>query len=124
MLSTDAGLVSQYIRANAGENLRLASPTGSMSLDGPQSTKISSFGGSIKMDARKDIHVGSVRTKKVVLQAGSLRMPNLTAVSDRTSSAHARGQQAQYQLCACKDGTLFIVPPAELCVADYHVCNA
>ena len=131
VLSSDAGLVSQYLRSHAGENLKLSSPTGSLSLSGPQETKLTSFGGSVRVDARQHVEIGGSRTKRIVLHGSSFRMPNITRPvkqhhrgQGRRRSHNSKGLVGQYQLCACKDGTLFMVEPEELCVADYHVCAA
>ena len=64
-LQLGPSLISESVRSNAGENLKLTSSTGTINMDGPHNVKVSSFGGSVQVDALKSITLGTARTKKV-----------------------------------------------------------
>ena len=66
-LELSSTLITQSVRSGAGNDLRLTSPTHSVSIDGPQRLGIRSFGGGINIEAAKDIKIRANNNGKVII---------------------------------------------------------
>ena len=42
--------------------------------------------------------------------------------ADNESASSSPTEGSAYQLCACRDGSVFVTENGEPCRADYHVC--
>lgn len=80
----------------------------------PAGINIESRAGDIKSMSLNDIKLKSV-AGEIRLESSSVLMPTLpTAIpSSKASRSHEI-----FQLCACKNGRLFLAPPHSVCAAD------
>uniref|UniRef100_A0A182IZG3 Gamma-sarcoglycan n=2 Tax=Anopheles atroparvus TaxID=41427 RepID=A0A182IZG3_ANOAO len=117
------------VRADAGKELKLESPTRSLEARATQEIFIQSRAGGIETTCLNDLKLHSV-AGTIRLDSSAIYMPNLKTVqalpgsssaSILSSSSSARGESAAgkiYQLCACASGKLFLAAPNGICAAD------
>ncbi|XP_040174117.1 delta-sarcoglycan [Anopheles arabiensis] len=114
------------VRADAGKDLKLESPTRSLEARATQEIFIQSRAGGIETTCLNDLKLHSV-AGSIRLDSSAIYMPNLKTVqtvvgggSGGLLPASARGDGAGkiYQLCACSSGKLFLAAPNSVCTAD------
>ncbi|XP_053678256.1 delta-sarcoglycan [Anopheles nili] len=111
------------VRADAGKDLRLESPTRSLEARATQEIFIQSRAGGIETTCLNDLKLHSV-AGSIRLDSSAIYMPNLRTVQTSSTSgglaAASRGESAAkiYQLCACSSGKLFLAAPGGVCAAD------
>ncbi|XP_052860572.1 delta-sarcoglycan [Anopheles cruzii] len=130
-------LQTPLVRADAGKDLRLESPTRSLEARATQEIFIQSRAGGIEATCLNDLKLHSV-AGSIRLDASAIYMPNLKTVqgagSGTTSalSSVGRGEYGGpatvgsgsggsskiYQLCACASGKLFLAAANSICAAD------
>nr|XP_019564285.2 LOW QUALITY PROTEIN: zeta-sarcoglycan-like [Aedes albopictus] len=121
------------VRAEAGKDLKLESPTRSLEARATQEIFLQSRAGSIEANCLNDLKLHSV-AGSIRLDASTIIMPNLRTVQAPSSSSsgssrdHNSGSSSTassssshskiYQLCACSNGKLFLAPAHSICTAD------
>ncbi|XP_062541229.1 zeta-sarcoglycan [Armigeres subalbatus] len=118
------------VRAEAGKDLKLESPTRSLEARATQEIFMQSRAGSIEANCLNDLKLHSV-AGSIRLDASTIIMPNLRTVQAPSSAAsgssrdHGPGSASAssshtkiYQLCACSNGKLFLAPAHSICTAD------
>ncbi|XP_065093576.1 zeta-sarcoglycan [Ochlerotatus camptorhynchus] len=122
------------VRAEAGKDLKLESPTRSLEVRATQEIFMQSRAGSIEANCLNDLKLHSV-AGSIRLDASSIIMPNLRTVqapsssssgssrdhgssSSTSSSSSSSSHSKIYQLCACSNGKLFLAPAHSICTAD------
>uniref|UniRef100_A0A182RZ34 Gamma-sarcoglycan n=2 Tax=Anopheles funestus TaxID=62324 RepID=A0A182RZ34_ANOFN len=114
------------VRADAGKDLKLESPTRSLEARATQEIFIQSRAGGIETTCLNDLKLHSV-AGSIRLDSSAIYMPNLKTVQTVGSSggssllsAATRSDTAGkiYQLCACSSGKLFLAAPNSVCTAD------
>ncbi|EAT42667.1 AAEL005840-PA [Aedes aegypti] len=122
------------VRAEAGKDLKLESPTRSLEARATQEIFMQSRAGSIEANCLNDLKLHSV-AGSIRLDASTIIMPNLrtaqapSASSSGSSRDHSSGSSSTstssssshskiYQLCACSNGKLFLAPAHSICTAD------
>ncbi|XP_060530820.1 gamma-sarcoglycan-like [Cylas formicarius] len=102
------------IRAESGHDLRLESPTSTLSIKGPQGITLESRGGQIVSHAFNDIKFetfgGAIHLHSSVV------VPHLPTA--KISLANNERNFNVFQLCACESGKLFLASPHGVCVSD------
>ncbi|XP_053160308.1 gamma-sarcoglycan [Hemicordylus capensis] len=86
-----------------GEELRLESPTRSMSIDAPRGVNIEAQTGGIKALSHLDIKLHS-RDGMLKLEAKGLQLPDLPQGTNGESGT----SQKLYEICVCPDGKLYL----------------
>ncbi|XP_061106498.1 LOW QUALITY PROTEIN: gamma-sarcoglycan-like [Conger conger] len=95
-------LETPLIQAENYEDLRLESPTRSVSVDAPKGVHIHAVAGGAEAVSNTDILLHS-REGALVLDAGTVRLPNLPL-----GTGGERGTvQGLYEVCVCPDGRLY-----------------
>lgn len=92
------------VRADSSKQLRLESPTRSLSMDAPKGVYIKAQTGEIEAISRKDIKLHS-SDGMVVLDAEKIFLPKLPK-GTKTNSADS--SQELYEICVCPDGKLYL----------------
>ncbi|XP_052563444.1 uncharacterized protein LOC120428374 isoform X2 [Culex pipiens pallens] len=117
------------VRAEAGKDLKLESPTRSLEARATQEIFLQSRAGSIEANCLNDLKLHSV-AGSIRLDASTILFPNLKTVQPSsssgsmrdhvsTASSSASGSHSKiYQLCACSNGKLFLAPAHSICAAD------
>uniref|UniRef100_A0A182PKX1 Gamma-sarcoglycan n=1 Tax=Anopheles epiroticus TaxID=199890 RepID=A0A182PKX1_9DIPT len=113
------------VRADAGKDLKLESPTRSLEARATQEIFIQSRAGGIETTCLNDLKLHSV-AGSIRLDSSAIYMPNLKTVQTAPGSgggllsAATRGDSTGkiYQLCACSSGKLFLAAPNSVCTAD------
>ncbi|XP_064208663.1 gamma-sarcoglycan-like [Anguilla rostrata] len=90
------------IRSANFEDLRLESPTRSLSMDAPKGVSVHAVAGGAEAVSNMDIVLLS-RDGMVVLDAGTLRLPKLPLGTGGKRGA----TQGLYEVCMCPDGRLY-----------------
>ncbi|XP_036985287.2 gamma-sarcoglycan [Artibeus jamaicensis] len=107
------------VTAHPFKELRLESPTRSLSMDAPQGVHIHARAGSIQALSQMDIvfHGGDGR---LVLDAETLCLPELA----QGTAGPTASSQGLYEICACPDGKLYLSVAAAdtTCHENSHVC--
>ncbi|CAG9823204.1 unnamed protein product [Phaedon cochleariae] len=104
------------VRAPAGHELRLESPTRTLQVRAPRGIHMESLGGkldaTILLDMTFRSEVGAIR-----LDAGSILMPLLPTA--KVVSRPATGSKHDiFQLCVCESGKLFLASPHLVCASE------
>lgn len=107
------------LTANPFKELRLESPTRSLSMDAPQGIHINAQAGSVQVLSQMDIvlHGGDGR---LVLDAETLCLPELA----QGTAGPAGSSQGLYEICVCPDGKLYLSVAATdtTCHENSHIC--
>ncbi|XP_058823864.1 uncharacterized protein LOC131684750 [Topomyia yanbarensis] len=126
------------VRAEAGKDLKLESPTRSLEMRATQEIFVQSRAGSIEANCLNDLKLHSV-AGSIRLDATNILLPNLKTVQPLSTSVSSGsllrehggvggGSSASssslpshskiYQLCACSNGKLFLAPAHSICATD------
>ncbi|XP_055685232.1 delta-sarcoglycan isoform X2 [Lutzomyia longipalpis] len=114
------------VRADAGRELRLESPTRSLEMRASQEIFIQSRAGSLDATCLNDLKLHSI-AGSIRLDSANILMPNLKTAPPPTGQAlpsTLSGRQEHqmhnkvYQLCACASGKLFLAAPHSVCAGD------
>ncbi|XP_053699299.1 uncharacterized protein LOC128746275 [Sabethes cyaneus] len=132
------------VRAEAGKDLKLESPTRSLEVRATQEIFMQSRAGSIEANCLNDLKLHSV-AGSIRLDASTILLPNLKTVQPPTSAAGSSGSMRDhigaggsssssssspassttysghskiYQLCVCSNGMLFLAPAHSICATD------
>ncbi|KAM4702209.1 gamma-sarcoglycan isoform 2-T3 [Discoglossus pictus] len=91
------------VRSDVSKQLRLESPTRSLSMDAPKGIQIKAQAGNIEAISQKDIKLYSSEGM-LILDAETVRLPKLPHGSKGTSGS----SQELYEICVCPDGKLYL----------------
>uniref|UniRef100_A0A1L8E5D7 Putative gamma/delta sarcoglycan n=2 Tax=Nyssomyia neivai TaxID=330878 RepID=A0A1L8E5D7_9DIPT len=112
------------VRADAGRELRLESPTRSLEMRASQEIFIQSRAGSLDATCLNDLKLHSI-AGSIRLDSPNILMPNLKTAQPPTGPAIPSGVRPEhqmhnkvYQLCACASGKLFLAAPHSVCAGD------
>ncbi|XP_045150002.1 gamma-sarcoglycan isoform X1 [Echinops telfairi] len=107
------------VQADPFQELRLESPTRSLSMNAPRGVHIKARAGNIEALSQMDIRLGS-SDGMLVLDTETVRLPKLT----QGTGDPAGISQGLYEICACPDGKLYLSVAAvgTTCQENSHVC--
>ncbi|XP_056638590.1 gamma-sarcoglycan isoform X1 [Diorhabda sublineata] len=114
--SFSGSIQTTLVRAEAGHELRLESPTRSLDIKAAKEINIESRGGKIRTLSFNDISLHS-EVGAIKLETRSLLMP-LIPTAKVTSRAASSGSYDIYQLCVCESGKLFLASPHLVCASE------
>lgn len=107
------------IRADPFQELRLESPTRSLSMDAPKSVNIKAHAGKIKALSQMDIIFHS-NDGMLVLDTETVCLPKLV----QGTQGPAGSSQRLYEMCVCPDGKLYlsVADTSTTCHENSHIC--
>ncbi|KAJ8262327.1 hypothetical protein GJAV_G00165190 [Gymnothorax javanicus] len=112
-----------HIRAEASQDLRLESPTRTLSMEAPRGVEISADAGELKASCRKDLLLQSTEGE-IFLNANTIRLGNLPLGTATASRGLPVSKQTVYELCVCPNGKLYLSPAEAVstCHSTSSVC--
>ncbi|XP_040303955.1 gamma-sarcoglycan isoform X3 [Herpailurus yagouaroundi] len=107
------------VRADPFQDLRLESPTRSLSMDAPKGVHIKAHAGKIEALSQMDI-VFQSSDGMLVLDAETVCLPKLV----QGTQGSAGSSQELYEICVCPDGKLYlsVAGAGTTCHGSSHVC--
>lgn len=107
------------VRADPFQELRLESPTRSLSMDAPKGVHIKAHAGKIEALSQMDITFHS-SDGMLVLDAETVCLPKLV----QGTQGPASSSQRLYEICVCPDGKLYlsVAGVGTTCHENSHVC--
>ncbi|XP_029932172.1 zeta-sarcoglycan-like [Myripristis murdjan] len=111
------------IQTRASEDLRLESPTRTLSMEAPRGVEVSAAKGTLKVSGRKDLQLqsteGEILLDASIIQLGSLPLGVYTA-----SPSQASQKQPVYEVCVCPSGKIYLSPAesSSTCQAMSNIC--
>ncbi|XP_029415462.1 gamma-sarcoglycan isoform X2 [Nannospalax galili] len=104
-----------FVTANPYQDLRLESPTRSLSMDAPRGVHIKAHAGKIKALSQMDIILQS-SDGALVLDAETVGLPKLIQGTQGPSGS----AQGFYEICVCPDGKLYLSTAGEATTCEEH----
>ncbi|KAG3292795.1 gamma-sarcoglycan isoform X2 [Ictidomys tridecemlineatus] len=107
------------VRADPFQDLRLESPTRSLSMDAPRGVHIKAHAGKIEALSQMDVILQS-SDGMLVLDTETIRLPKLVQGTWSPSG----GPEGLYEICVCPDGKLYLSVAGvdTTCQEHSHVC--
>ncbi|TKC49042.1 hypothetical protein EI555_002240 [Monodon monoceros] len=108
------------IKPDPIQDLRLESPTRSLSMDAPKGVHIQAAAGKIEALSQMDIVLHSSDGTQLVLDAETMCLPKLA----QGTQGPASSLQGLYEICACPDGKLYlsVAGVGTTCHENSHIC--
>ncbi|XP_074159765.1 gamma-sarcoglycan isoform X1 [Sminthopsis crassicaudata] len=108
------------VRADPFQDLRLESPTRSLSMDAPRGVHIKANSGKIEALSQMDIKLHS-SDGMLVLDAATVCLPKLV----QGTRSHPGSSQRLYEICVCPDGKLYlsVAGVGSTCQENSSVCQ-
>ncbi|XP_074072315.1 gamma-sarcoglycan isoform X1 [Macrotis lagotis] len=108
------------VRADPFQDLRLESPTRSLSMDAPRGVHIKANSGKIEALSQMDIKLHS-SDGMLVLDAATVCLPKLV----QGTQGHSGSSQRLYEICVCPDGKLYlsVAGVGSTCQENSSVCQ-
>ncbi|XP_048827767.1 zeta-sarcoglycan-like [Brienomyrus brachyistius] len=112
-----------YVRAEPFQDLRLESPTRTLTMEAPRGVEIRAEAGGLKASCRKDLQLEST-DGEIFLNAETIRLGGLPLGTTAASRGAPVPKQTVYELCACPSGRLYLSPAAleSTCQTTSNVC--
>ncbi|XP_041079496.1 zeta-sarcoglycan-like isoform X2 [Polyodon spathula] len=113
-----------YIRAGPSQDLKLESPTRTLTMEAPKGVEINADAGDFKATCRKELQLESTEGE-IFLNANTIRLGNLPHGTFAASSPGSTGpKQTVYELCVCPNGKLYLSPAgaSSTCQDTSNVC--
>ncbi|TSN95690.1 Zeta-sarcoglycan [Bagarius yarrelli] len=100
-----------HIRAEPFQDLKLESPTRTLTLEAPKGVEVNAGVGEFKASCRKELTLASSEGE-IFLNAKSIRMPNLPhgSVDPLLSPGTSYPKHTVYEVCVCPSGKLYLSP--------------
>ncbi|KAM9836482.1 zeta-sarcoglycan-like [Aulostomus maculatus] len=111
------------IQAKASDDLKLESPTRTLSMEAPRGVEVSAANGLLKVSGRKDLQLesteGEILLDANIIQLGYLPLGVYTATPSRAAQ-----EQSVYELCVCPSGKIYLSPAesSSTCQAMSSIC--
>uniref|UniRef100_A0A673CVV0 Sarcoglycan zeta n=2 Tax=Sphaeramia orbicularis TaxID=375764 RepID=A0A673CVV0_9TELE len=111
------------IQARTSEDLKLESPTRTLSMEAPRGVEVSAGLGSLRISGRKDLHLESTEGE-ILLDANTVQLGNLPLGEYVASPAQASQEQTVYEVCVCPSGKIYLSPAerSSSCQAMSNIC--
>lgn len=112
----EGAIQTAIVRPEPDSPLRLESPTRSLLIEAGQDIEMLSSAGEVQITSLLDIQLNA-KQGKIRLESSNIYMSGLEQASGGPGSA------AQYQLCMCQNGRLFLANERADCRADKQICS-
>uniref|UniRef100_A0A8C5F3Q9 Zeta-sarcoglycan n=1 Tax=Gadus morhua TaxID=8049 RepID=A0A8C5F3Q9_GADMO len=105
------------IQSSASEELKLESPTRTLTMGAPRGVEVTSAHGALTVGGRKDLQLQSTEGE-IILDAATVRLASLPLgvfapePPGRASPPPPPAGQATYEVCVCPSGKLYLSPAA------------
>ncbi|XP_014891718.1 zeta-sarcoglycan isoform X1 [Poecilia latipinna] len=111
------------IQAPTSEDLRLESPTRTLTMEAPRGVEVSTATGTLKIGSRKDLQLEATEGE-ILLDADSIRLENLPLGLYAASAGEPFRKQAVYEVCVCPSGKIYLSPAESVstCQAMSSIC--
>ncbi|XP_047468234.1 zeta-sarcoglycan-like [Mugil cephalus] len=111
------------IRARASEDLKLESPTRTLTMEAPRGVEVNAAKGTLRVNGRKDLQLESTEGE-ILLDANSVHLGNLPLGTYAASPVEASQEQAVYEVCVCPSGKIYLSPAetSSTCQAMSNIC--
>ncbi|XP_053198919.1 zeta-sarcoglycan-like isoform X2 [Scomber japonicus] len=111
------------IQARASEDLKLESPTRTLTMEAPRGVEVSAANGPLKVSGRKDLQLESTEGE-ILLDANTIQLGSLPLGIYTASPSEASREQALYELCVCPSGKIYLSPAesSSTCQAMSNIC--
>ncbi|CAI5668750.1 zeta-sarcoglycan [Oreochromis niloticus] len=111
------------IQARASEDLKLESPTRTLTMEAPRGVEVSAAEGSLKVSGRKDLQLESTEGE-ILLDANAVQFGSLPLGTYTASPRQAPQEQTVYEVCVCPSGKIYLSPAesSSTCQAMSNIC--
>ncbi|XP_031154202.1 zeta-sarcoglycan-like isoform X2 [Sander lucioperca] len=111
------------IQARASEELKLESPTRTLTMEAPRGVEVSAPKGPLKVSGRKDLQLESTEGE-ILLDANTIQLSSLPLGVYTLSPNQASQEQAVYEVCVCPSGKIYLSPAetSSTCQAMSNIC--
>ncbi|XP_070785857.1 zeta-sarcoglycan-like isoform X2 [Enoplosus armatus] len=111
------------IQAPASEDLKLESPTRTLTMEAPRGVEVSAAKGQLKVSGRKDLQLESTEGE-ILLDANTIQLGSLPLGVYTASSSDASQEQAVYEVCVCPSGKIYLssAESSSTCQAMSNIC--
>ncbi|XP_058646729.1 zeta-sarcoglycan isoform X2 [Onychostoma macrolepis] len=114
-----------HVRAEPFQDLKLESPTRTLTLEAPKGVEVNAGVGEFKASCRKDLTLESSEGE-IFLNANSIRLGNLPhgSVDPLLGPGTTYPKQTVYEVCVCPSGKLYLSPAesSSTCQTTNSVC--
>ncbi|XP_038647049.1 zeta-sarcoglycan isoform X2 [Scyliorhinus canicula] len=113
-----------HIRAGSSQELKLESPTRTLTMEAPKGVHLTAVEGDFKATCRRDLQLQST-DGEIFLNAKTIRLGNIPQISTSSFSASSSNlRQTVYEVCVCPNGKLFLSPAAagSTCQSNSNIC--
>ncbi|XP_030644049.1 zeta-sarcoglycan isoform X2 [Chanos chanos] len=114
-----------HVRAEPFQDLRLESPTRTLTLEAPKGVEVDAGVGEFKATCRKDLTLESSEGE-IFLNANTIRLGNIPhgTVDPLLGPGTSYPKQTVYEVCVCPSGKLYLSPAesASTCQTTNSVC--
>ncbi|XP_031706960.1 zeta-sarcoglycan-like isoform X2 [Anarrhichthys ocellatus] len=111
------------IQARASEDLKLESPTRTLTMEAPRGVEVSAAQGPLKVSGRKDLQLESTEGE-ILLDAKTIQLGSLPLGVYTESPNQASQEQAVFEVCVCPSGKIYLSPAetSSTCQAMSNIC--
>ncbi|XP_073331311.1 zeta-sarcoglycan-like [Pagrus major] len=111
------------IQTRASEDLKLESPTRTLTMEAPRGVEVSAAKGPLKVSGRKDLQLESTEGE-ILLDANIIQLGSLPDGVYTASPTQASQEQAVYEVCVCPSGKIYLSPAesSSTCQAMSNIC--
>ncbi|XP_006630046.2 zeta-sarcoglycan [Lepisosteus oculatus] len=112
-----------HVRAEPFQDLKLESPTRTLTMEAPRGVEISADAGDFKATCRKEMQLQSTEGE-IFLNANTIRLGNLPLGTSAASLGSTVPKQTVYELCVCPNGKLYLSPAGmgSTCHSTSNIC--
>ncbi|KAM9407909.1 zeta-sarcoglycan-like [Salvelinus alpinus] len=113
-----------HIQADAYQDLKLESPTRTLTMEAPRGVEVTAARGKLKATCRKDLELQSTEGE-IFLDANTIRLGSFLPLGVYSPSSDAASKkQTVYELCICPNGKLYFSPAgsSSSCYSTSNVC--
>nr|XP_054603794.1 zeta-sarcoglycan [Nothobranchius furzeri] len=111
------------IQARPSEDLKLESPTRTLTMEAPRGVEVSAAEGPLKISSRKDLQLRSTEGE-ILLDANSIQLGSLPLGVYASSTSQDFQQRVVYEVCVCPSGKMYLSPAESFssCQAMSSIC--
>ncbi|XP_048852459.1 zeta-sarcoglycan isoform X1 [Brienomyrus brachyistius] len=112
-----------HVRAEPFQDLKLESPTRTLTMEAPKGVEVSATVGDLKVACRKELLLQSTEGE-IFLNAKTIRLGSIPHGTPPSSLGTPYPRQTVYELCSCPNGRLYLAPAeaGSTCQAVSSVC--
>ncbi|XP_075891599.1 zeta-sarcoglycan [Nelusetta ayraudi] len=111
------------IQARSSEDVKLESPTRTLTMEAPRGVEVSAAQGALKVSSRKDLQLESTEGE-ILLDASSIQLGGLPLGIYVLSPSQAARAHTIYEVCVCPSGKVYLSPAesSSTCQTMSNIC--